>query len=110
MLLNRFIWPLAVASRYGIQPRRGSRTEAIYGALREGVHDAGLLMGIFFLASAAALAAQTYYTRRQGYVYSGVVSRVQQDENPRAYRFWTYFQCSMIGFLAAAGGVFILFP
>lgn len=66
-------------------------------------------MGSFFLASAAALAAWTCYTHRQGYMYSGVVSRVQQDENSRAYRFWTYVQCSMIAFLAAAGVVFTLF-
>ncbi len=84
-----------------------SRTESIYRGLEAAGYDAGLVLGGFFLLVALAMAAQTYFTSRHGYMYSGVASRVYRTTDPRRYRLWAVVQCSFVLFFTAAGLVFL---
>ncbi len=89
----------------GFQSR--SRTESIHRALEAVGYDAGLVLGGVFLLVALAMAAQTYYSSRHGYVYSGVASRVYRADDPSRYRLWVLVQWSFVVFFTAAGFVFL---
>ena len=50
------------------------------------------LFGLPFLLMAFALAGQTYYTAKRGYVYCGRRATVEKKKNPQKYRLFFGFQ------------------
>jgi len=62
------------------------------------------LFGIPFLLLALALAGQTYFTYKRGYMFCGRPETVEKKKNPRKYQLWFGIQIAfvliMIGFSA----------
>lgn len=60
------------------------------------------LFGMPFLLMALALAGQTYFTYKRGYMFCGRTETVEKMKNPRKYRLWFSFQVTfsliMLGF------------
>jgi hypothetical protein len=61
----------------------------------------GSFFGFLCAVGAAVMAAQTYHTYRNGYIYRGVAQRVSRKANPRRFKFWLGVQISFVLFLAA---------
>ena len=54
------------------------------------------LFGLPFLLMAFAMAWQTYYTSRRGYVYCGRTATVEKKKSPAKYRFFFGVQVSLV--------------
>ena len=51
--------------------------------------------GFPFLLLAVAMAGQTYYTSKRGYVYCGRTATVEKQKSPAKYRAWLCFHIAM---------------
>lgn len=56
------------------------------------------LFGLPVLLMALALAAQTYFTCKRGYVYCGRTQTVEKKKEPSKYRIWFCIQVSGVLF------------
>jgi hypothetical protein len=66
-------------------------------------HDApsGPGFGVFCTGAAVAMALQTIYTYRNGYMYCGRNEVVYRKDNPRKFKFWLVVQTFFVLFLIA---------
>lgn len=61
----------------------------------------GPAFGLFCAVAAIALAGQTFYTYRNGFVYRGRSEKVYRNDEPKRFKRWLGIQASFVLFFAA---------